>query len=214
MNHFLTKIEEATSLESENLVGFKSELEYIKALNHVKELIISSYELLKIGYYSQSLFLTITAIEEIAKVEVCICRGYLSNEIVKRSKDPLFSHNEKHSMAANPVILIGDRIENSIGKERANEIFQDLQKGRYGKIREKCLYFQRNKDCLIVPNESVNEINSHELLLISIEMVDDKFWGLNQSSTQISDELNIYYLKIDKSLKNIKNTTYNNMHKS
>jgi len=69
-------IQESTEISSENLIGFKNEEEFNKTLLHLKNLIDSSKSLVQNKFFTQSLFLTITAIEEIAKIEVCIIRGF------------------------------------------------------------------------------------------------------------------------------------------
>ena len=193
-------IQESTEISSENLIGFKNEEEFNKTLLHLKNLIDSSKSLVQNKFFTQSLFLTITAIEEIAKIEVCIIRGFKKRELSKRSKNPLFSHKSKHLMSENPVILIGDRLQKSIGKERINQIFTELQNGKFVEIRENCLYFQRNEKSLFLPNENIENKLALEMLLIAIEMVNDKFWGIMDVASLISDELNKNYPIIEKEM--------------
>ncbi|QXP74690.1 AbiV family abortive infection protein [Tenacibaculum sp. AHE15PA] len=193
-------INDSIKISSEKLIGFKSTEEFEKSLFHVKHLIKSSILLLENKFYNQSLFLTITAIEEIAKIEICVYRGFNERTKVNRRKDPLFNHYSKHKISANPIILIGERLKKSIGEDRLIEIFKNLQSGKFIEIRENCLYFERNNEKLIIPNEIIDEKKSYETLLIAIEMIDDKFWGLTELASKISDELNKYYSKIETEL--------------
>jgi len=103
-------------------------------------------------------------------------------------------------MSENPVILIGDRLQKSIGKERINQIFTELQNGKFVEIRENCLYFQRNEKSLFLPNENIENKLAFEMLLIAIEMVNDKFWGIMDVASLISDELNKNYPIIEKEM--------------
>lgn len=202
-------IHDATNISSDELIGFKSTEEYNRALIHTENLIQSAILLFKSGFFAQSLFFTISAIEEFAKIEVCMFRGRAKTEKVKRHKDSLFNHSKKHQISANEVILIGDRLNKSLGGDRAKQIFEDLQNGKYGKIRENCLYFSRNEDGLNIPTETISLSLTAELLLVCIEMMDDKFWGMSKNATDACERLNQIYPEIEEAL-NIKiNTTHN-----
>jgi AbiV family abortive infection protein len=193
-------IDDAIKISSSELIGFKSSEEFDKALIHTENLIHSSIVLFKNGYKSQSLFLTITSIEEMAKIEVCIFRGRSQTKNVNRQKDILFNHPKKHIISANEIILIGKRLNKSIGTERAKQIFIDLQNGVYGKIRESCLYFSRNQTGLKLPDDAISMKFAAELLLVSIEMMDDKFWGMTNIATETCERLNGYYLEIEQQI--------------
>lgn len=201
MDSFFQLINKSIDISSENLIGFKDKEEFERALGHLKDIILSSIKLLENDFYSQSIFLGITALEEIAKIEICIFRGSQVREIHKRAKDPLFNHKSKQTISANPIVLIGDRLKKSIGEERLISIFKDLHAGKYVEVRESCLYFQRDKNELIIPSERINKTLAYEILLIVIEMVDDKFWGVTRIASAISDELNKYYKTIEDNMK-------------
>lgn len=202
MDNTIQLIYKSTNISSENLIGFKDITEFEKALVHLKDLILSSKKLLDNLFETQSLFLSITALEEIAKIEICIYRGFQNREIKKRTKDPLFNHKSKHAISANPVILIGDRLKNSIGEERLNDIFKKLQDGKFVETRESCIYFQRDKNALLIPDEMIEKKLAYEILLVVLEMVDDKFWGLTNKASIISDELNDLYVEVESKMNN------------
>ena len=199
-NSFLL-MHKTAQISSDELIGFKSQEEYERAILHTESLIHSSILLFKSRFFAQSLFLTISAIEEIAKIEVCMFRGRAKTEDVKRQKDSLFNHSKKHQMSANSVILIGDRLGKSLGIDRAKQVFEDLQNGKYSKIRENCLYFSRNVDGLQIPTQSISMDSAIELLLVCIEMVDDKFWGVTNQATLVCERLNKLYPEIEIELK-------------
>jgi AbiV family abortive infection protein len=201
LENSLRLTENAINISSQELIGFKSNDEFHKSLVHLKRMIESSISLLERNFYNQSLFFSITAIEEIAKIEVCVFRGFKADKMVSRRKDPMFDHSVKHQISSNPVILIGHRLAKALGNERVNDIFEKLHSGEFVKIRENCLYFQRNEQELIIPHEIVDPKLSFEMLLICIEIVDDKFSGLTSFATDIAENLNNNFTVIESMLR-------------
>jgi AbiV family abortive infection protein len=104
-NNFYTKISELSNIKSEKLLEFKSIEDFEKCLLHIENLIDSAILLYKNNFITQSFFITITSIEEIAKAEVCVYRGLQKENkiVVKRNKDGLFNHKSKHIISANDI---------------------------------------------------------------------------------------------------------------
>lgn len=147
---------EASLVVSDEYTGLHGREEYNAAVSHVSELIQASHILFTSGSFAPSLFLTITVFEEIAKIKSGHMRSWGEvREKVRRGKDPLFNHGTKHKIAVDPIYLIGDRIANSIGHERAKEIFEKYESGNYSALREESLYFSRNKDGLHIPSRNI-----------------------------------------------------------
>lgn len=192
-------IRKATEEFSDDLIGFKSSAEFDKALIHIENLILSAITLIEKNNHATAQFLIITAIEEMAKAEICIYRRE-NKKNVKRSKDALFRHSTKHKISANPIILIGNRLKNILGSERVKEIFQKFQNGGIAKERENTLYFYRTESVFHIPGDSYGAKDNIELLLIAIEMMDDKFWGLTERATEICENLNILFRKYSNEL--------------
>jgi AbiV family abortive infection protein len=122
-------------------------------------------------------------------------------EKVKRGKDPLFHHGKKHRISVDPIYLIGDRIANSIGVDRAKEIFEGYESGKYSSLREESLYFSRNKNGLHIPSQSIGLCLAAEHLLIAIEIFSDEFWGMTAEASEICDTTNELYSNVEIALK-------------
>ena len=193
---------EASLVVSDEYTGLHGREEYNAAVAHVCDLIRASYSLFINGSFAPSLFLSITIFEEIAKIKAGHMRAWGDErERVKRGKDPLFHHGKKHKISVDPIYLIGDRIANSIGVERAKEIFDGYESGKYSSLREESLYFARTKKGLHIPAKSINLNLSAEHLLIAIEIFSDEFWGMTAEASEICDTTNDLYSEVEAVLK-------------
>lgn len=199
---------EASVIFSDGYTGLHSREEYNDAVTHIYDLIFASYTLLKNDSFAPSLFLSITIFEEIAKVKAGYMRATQQKNLlkVKRGKDHLFNHAMKHKIAISPVYLIGDRIANSIGADRAKEIFEGYSSGEYSSLREKALYFARDNESLHIPSKYVDSNLAAEHFLIAVEIFVDEFWGMTASASTICDKANEFYVKVEAILKNIQQT--------
>lgn len=193
---------EASLVVSNEYTGLHNREEYNAAVKHVCDLIQASYFLFINDSFAPSLFLSITIFEEIAKIKAGHMRAWKDKEErVKRRKDPLFNHGKKHKISVDPIYLIGNRIANSIGDERAKEIFEGYESGKNSLLREESLYFARNDKGLHIPAQSINLNQSAEHLLIAIEIFCDEFWGVTSEASEICDTTNDLYLEIETILK-------------
>lgn len=120
---------DASQIYSEDYIGLINKDGYNAAVSHIYDLIRAAYTLFIAQYFAPCLFLTITIFEEIAKIKAGHNRHKAQLKKVKYSKDPLFNHNKKHKIAIDPIYLIGDKIANSIGKQRADEFFHKYENG-------------------------------------------------------------------------------------
>src|SRR5437764_9528770 len=84
--------------------------DFDRGCDHVYGLLKDSHMLYLAGSFGTSVFISITAIEEIAKMEIASFRNAKrSLPANKRHDDLLFSHKAKHSIALQEVICIGLR---------------------------------------------------------------------------------------------------------
>jgi|TARA_R110001583_G_scaffold195542_1_gene375769 AbiV family abortive infection protein len=193
---------EASLVVSAGYTGLHGRAEYNAAVSHVFDLIIASYVLFNNRSYAPSVFLSITIFEEIAKIKAGHMRAKgAQNKQVKRGKDPLFNHGNKHKIAIDPITLSGQRVPNSIGSERAREIIEGYGSGNYSSLREESLYFSRNTDGLHIPSKSISLTLAAEHLLISIEIFSDEFWGMTSEASEVCDRTDEIYLNIEAVLK-------------
>lgn len=193
---------EASLVVSDEYTGLHGRDEYNAAVAHVCDLIRASYSLFMNSSFAPSLFLSITIFEEIAKIKAGHMRAWGDErEKVKRGKDPLFHHAKKHKISVDPVYLIGDRIANSIGAERAKEIFEGYESGKYSSLREESLYFARTNKGLHIPAKSIDLRLAAEHFLIAIEIYSDEFWGMTAEASEICDTTDELYLEVETALK-------------
>ena len=188
---------EASLVISDEYTGLHGPDEYNAAVVHVCELISASNSLFRGGNFTPSLFLSITAFEEIAKIKSGHMRSWNKNrEKVKRGKDPLFNHGRKHKIAVDPIYLIGDRIGNSIGVTRVKEIFDGYESGKYSSLREEALYFSRTDEGIHIPAKKISLTLAAEHLLIAIEICCDEFWGMTSEASEVCDTTDKLYEEI------------------
>ena len=187
-------IDAACSVRSGDYIGLNGRDEFNAAAYHARDLIVSASHLLSIGQHAPATFLAITAFEEIAKIKAGHTRSWgHSVSDVKRSKDPLFNHTNKHKLAVDPILLIGSRLANAIGQTRVEEIFAGYADGSLSGLRERSLYFSRDSTGLKLPNAEVSTQEAMEHILISIEMFDDYFCFLTAEVSIACEELNALF---------------------
>ncbi|UQD57576.1 AbiV family abortive infection protein [Flavobacterium sp. K5-23] len=184
------KIEELSNVKSENLLGFKSMEDYEKCLLHIENLLNSAILLYKNNFINQSFFLTITSIEEIAKAEVCIYRGFQKpDKTVKRNKDGLFNHKTKHLVAANEITFKFLKSISKIGIEETILIKDKLNNGEFVSLRESSLYFENCQNGTKTPNDLITKTDCLNLLLICIEIFEDRLFGFSDKTDIITDRV-------------------------
>ena len=192
----------ASQVISDEYTGLHGRDEYNAAVAHVRDLIRASYQLFKGESYAPSVFLSITIFEEIAKIKAGHMRSWSGGrDQVKRGKDPLFNHAKKHKISVDEIYLIGDRIANSIGEERAKEFFAGYESGKYSSLREESLYFARSTKGLHIPSQKVDIKLAAEHLLIAIEIFSDEFWGMTAEASVICDTTDELYTEIEHCIK-------------
>lgn len=79
------------------------------------------------GSHATAAFLAITALEEVAKVHLGMCRR--ATEPAPRRKDPLYRHEDKHRLAIGPTVATGSRLQQAIGGDRMNELIVQAREG-------------------------------------------------------------------------------------
>jgi AbiV family abortive infection protein len=146
-----------------------------QACDHIVRLLSDASVLLEQGSHATSVFLSITALEETAKVHIGKYRRSLM--AVARGKDPLFRHDEKHKIAAAPTVAMGHRLQEAIGKTRVDELVELSRNGGLVRLRESSLYIEQNGANLNIPADVVSISLARDLLLFSIEAFDDALVG-------------------------------------
>ncbi len=164
--------------------------EFNRGCDHVASLIESAFHLYQLGFYPTSAFISITAIEEIAKLEIAIYRHEGTTEPLRhRRQDYLFSHKAKHSIALQETIASGTRLREVIGEERVRELLDMGETGRLVEIREKSLYVNVVNGKFTIPSDVVSKLDSRDLLLLALEVWDDRLVGLTNHTYEIDERM-------------------------
>tara|TARA_B100001971_G_scaffold84647_1_gene78086 strand:- start:195560 stop:196168 length:609 start_codon:yes stop_codon:yes gene_type:complete len=163
--------------------------DFNKACIHISSLLHDSFTLYINKRYSTATFLAITAIEEVAKLEISLFRNKEEILDVKRSKDILYSHSAKHKIAIQDVIKIGTRLTNVLGQERINQLVDFAKKGELLKLRESSLYFESNNNHLVIPSEVIDKNIGKEIVLLALEVWSDRLVGISNETYELDSKL-------------------------
>ena len=164
-----------------------------RCLDYINSLLKSSINLAQNNQTRLALFVAITAVEEATKAEI-YCFRVNKKTNPRGSKDSLKKHDIKHKAAVNKdVLLIGKRVQDIIGKELTEQIYDNFSKGKTRELRESCLYFEVKNNILSFPNERIDNHIALAYLLACIEIIDDKLVGWTNYSFQLSEDLDRYF---------------------
>ena len=170
------------ALSSGERIGHTRE-QFNLACEHITQLLSDSSALLSGGSHATATFLAITALEETVKVHLGMYRS--SATPLRRSKDPLYKHKEKHALALGPTVAMGSRLQEAIGKSRMNELIEQGRSGELVRLREASLYVEQNGADLKVPIAVVSTSTAKEILLLAIEAFDDALVAYTSRSFQL-----------------------------
>ena len=170
-----------------------SAAEFDAACEHIVQLLTDASMLLEAGSHATAAFLSITAIEETAKVHVGSFRR--STAPLARRKDPLYKHAEKHKLALGPTVAMGSRLQAAIGADRMRELIERGHAGDLVKVREAALYVAQGPCGLVTPSSTVSPQASRELLLLAIEALDDGLVGFTSRSLELGRATDVLFLR-------------------
>ena len=171
--------------------------DFDKCIDHIIHLIDDAATLYKKGSYCTSAFLSITIIEEVAKIHMGLfIHTPNSNEKVKRSKDPLFSHKTKQIIGANYTVSMGSRLQKAIGQQQMEKIFDIAYTENLSQYRESSLYIEFKDGKICVPSEVIDKTFSKSILLFAIESFDDSLVGYDEYSLRISAHTDTLFSEI------------------
>lgn len=157
--------------------------EFDVACDHIVQLLSDASTLLDKGSHATATFLAITALEEIAKVDVGMFRR--SAKPIKRSKDPLYKHTQKHLLALAPTVAVRSRLQKAIGEPRMNELIKLGRAGGLVGLREAALYVEQGNAALQTPKAAIPPSIARELLLLATEAFDDRLVGYTNHSFEL-----------------------------
>ena len=151
--------------------------DFNRACDHIVVLLSDAVACYTRGSHGTSVFLAITAIEEIAKAEVGLYRREESIKPAKGRADKLFNHVAKHQMAILPTVFMSDRLENALGIKRCKQLLEEAANGEFRTLREDSLYFRNEEGQFVTPKESTTKSKAREMILLAIEAGYDRLVG-------------------------------------
>jgi AbiV family abortive infection protein len=164
--------------------------EFNRGCDHVAGLLRDSYHLYSVGSFATSVFLSITSIEETAKLDIALFRskeGTLPAN--SRRQDLLFNHKAKHSIALQEVIAIGSRLPKAIGQERVRQLLAMAESGKLLELRESAIYTNSVDGHFTCPADQIQKGAAREMLLLALEVWDDRLVGWTNHTYEIDSEL-------------------------
>jgi AbiV family abortive infection protein len=162
--------------------------DFNRACDHILILLEDSFQCFQRESWGTSVFLSITAIEEVAKAIICLYRREGQTEQVIRGKDKLFNHQEKHRIAVLPTVFMGKRLKDALGKERCSGLLKEA--AQFRNLRESSLYFTNKEGQFITPANMVPKERAKEFLLLAIEAADDSLVGYTGHTRIIENRMN------------------------
>ncbi|MEZ8297542.1 AbiV family abortive infection protein [Vibrio splendidus] len=160
--------------------------EFNVGCDHVLSLFESAFQLYQAEIFHVPVFLAISAIEEIAKLEVALFRCMSEPEEIKRQRqDKLYNHKAKHVIALQEVIAIGERLPNAIGEERVRALLEMAENGKLVELRESALYTDSVDGSFITPASVIDKGIARDVILLAIETWDDRLRGLTNHTNEL-----------------------------
>ncbi|MGN0178943.1 MAG: AbiV family abortive infection protein [Monoglobaceae bacterium] len=180
-------------IKEESNFTIKSKNEFNKCIEHLFQLITAAYTLYMSEAFPSSVFLSITVIEEVAKIHMGIY-AKSSDKYVK--KDKLRDHETKEIIGANCTIYMSERIKKAIDTEKLETIFELAYSGKLKELREKSIYCEFKDGKIVIPHDIINKEFSKNMLLFAIESFDDNLVGYTNYSMDISKKTGILFDKV------------------
>lgn len=193
-NRSLNKVIEI--LKQGSSFQIKSAQDLNKGIEHILQLISDSYLLYINGSFASSIFMSITIIEEVAKVRLGI---FARDPEIASPKDLLRKdHAAKHIAGANYTISMGKRLKDAIGNDEMEHIFRIAYDGNMKNLRERALYCECENGKIRIPQERISKKQARSMLLFAIESFDDNLVGHTDYSMEKSKWTDEVFEKVAK----------------
>jgi AbiV family abortive infection protein len=127
--------------------------DFNRACDHVERLLNDSYILYNHESYGSSVFLAITAIEEVAKIHFGLYRNNEGAENVPGHQDSLFNHREKHRLGLLPTVLMGSRLLEAVDETSLLQVLDKTKQGKLVALRESSIYAENRDSKFKIPEQ-------------------------------------------------------------
>ena len=165
-----------------------------RAIEHIVQQLSDAYMLYENNSFSSSVFMSITACEEVAKAHL---GSFTDGTTAKGKPKNIFrDHKTKHILSALPTVPMGSRLEKAIGKAELTKMMNMAHNSGFAQLRESALYFQREKDTLVVPSDKIDKKTARSILLFALEIFDDALVGVTTYSMEIDKKTDSMFNKL------------------
>lgn len=172
----------------------KTKNEFNKSIDHIIQLISDAYTLYDKGSFSTSVFLSITIIEEVGKIQLGL---YITSSSTSK-RDLLRNHIIKHKIGSNYTIFMSERLQKAIGKDKIEELSELAYSGKMMELRGNALYCDCENEKFFIPRDKITEEFSKEILLFAIESFDDNLVGYTNYSLELSEWTDKIFTELSK----------------
>ncbi|WP_315727482.1 MULTISPECIES: AbiV family abortive infection protein [unclassified Bradyrhizobium] len=174
---------------------FDTSADFDAALDHVLVLLEDAATLFERRSFGSSVFLSITALEEISKAHVGIFRR--DNPGPKpKGGDPFRNHRAKHSMAILESVFMTERIIEALGRERADALYSEAQTTGFTTVREAALYCARGPSGFESPKIAIAPHRAWEFVILAIETADDALVGCTTHSYRVGKSFDALFERV------------------
>ena len=170
--------------------------DFNRACDHVARLLNDSYLLYKHESYGSSVFLSITAIEEIAKAHFGLFRHNEEASKIPRHEDSLFNHREKHKLGLLPTVLMGSRLLKAVDEKLLLQVLKQTKHGKLVALRESSIYAESKDSKFKIPEDVISKDVSKCLLLLACEVFDDQLVGYTNHSFEVGRQVDEFFLSV------------------
>lgn len=170
--------------------------DFNRACDHIERLLKDAHILYGHQSYGSSVFLAITAIEEVAKVHIGLYRNNKESENVPRHEDSLFNHREKHKLGLLPTVLMGSRLLKAADEKLLLQVLNKIRRGKLIALRESSIYVESKNSIFRVPEDIISKDVCRCLLLIACEVFDDQLVGFTHYSSEMGRRVDEIFLSI------------------
>lgn len=196
MDFFEAVEKSLSSVNSSEGLYLSETVEFNQCLDHIVHILHDSVALYKLESYSSSVFLSVSAIEEVGKTHIALYRSIINSDKKETRRDPLKDHRIKETLGSGPTIAMGGRLNEAVGNEALEEIMQLAYSGRLKQMREEAIYWDRVDGELYIPSVKFDKEFARALLLFAIESFDDGLVGCTNYSFQIDDETDLLFEQV------------------
>lgn len=165
-----------SSIKSDFVI--KTSDEFNRCIDHIYDLLNSSYVLYDKGLFPSSNFFSIAAIEEIVKVYNSLFSKNVDGHAAKGTGKKIFGPDY--------YLWMDDRLTDAVEEEDLKGIFDLYNSGGMTNLKLDSVYTNRRSDRMTIPVDLVDKKYARNMLLFAIQAYEDNIAGYSLYAINIS----------------------------